>query len=260
MPSTDRLVDALGLFLTGGATNTNPDLSLGGLPSSRRVRGLGSIVDYPIVAALRIDNVYPANGEGVGTLSITATGELTWTPPGASAGTPVAVPAGESRIVAGTDANKAVRVFKEAGLTALPSTSEAVELVPIMNGALAHANVSHAQRLAGVTTYRAIALVAPGAYGVTDLRLWMPPVADAQAVFSLATETPVAGSIQTIANETTAPTGLSWSTPTSEGSALRIPPISPGSPIGLWIRRVFPASGSMNVKVTFKLSMKYKGA
>ena len=58
MAEVNRLVDALGLFYTGGPTNTDPNASLGGARSSSRLRGLRGILEYPI-PAIRIDNVFP---------------------------------------------------------------------------------------------------------------------------------------------------------------------------------------------------------
>lgn len=251
-------IDALGIFLTGGSSNRDPAASLGGAVSSTRLRGMGPILDDP-VPALRIDNVFPASGEGDGTIAVDSDGKVVYTPPGGSAGTPVAIAAGESKIVAGAEDDKAIRVYRESGLD-LDGTGTAGLVYPL-EGALSHGNVSDAQRIAGVTTYRAVMLVAQGSvFPVVDIRLWMPPVEGAQAVYSLATEVPGSGgSIQTIADETTAPTALTWSTPTTEGSALMVSSIAVGASLGLWIRRVFPSGGQVAVQEDFQLAMKYKG-
>lgn len=257
MAEINRAVDALGLFLTGGVTNTNPDLSLGGARSSTRIRGLGAILSSAI-PSLRIDNVFPACGEGDATLSVDANGKLVFTPPGAAAGTPVAIAAGESKVVTGADANKAVRVFREAGL---PFTGTmGLHLVNALNGVLAHGNVTHAQRLAGVTTYRALMLFAQNPQGIIELKLWLPHVAGAQAAFAIATETPVSDTIQTIPNELTAPAGMAWVTLSrKEEDAMVIPAIDAGQSLGLWIRRIFPV-GYVTPQENFQLAMKFRGA
>jgi len=252
-----RQIDALGILLTGGATNANPDSSLGGAVSSTRVRGLGHIVSNQ-VPSIRIDNVFPACGEGDAALAVDSSDDLVFTEPSGSAGTPVTIAEGESKIVVGSDINKAVRVYREAGLVHYGDSD--LELLEALNGVLAMSNVSNAQRVAGVTTYRALMFYAQGDYGVLDIRLWMPAVGGAQATFSLGLETPSGGAIQSIPNETTAPTAVSFSTPVNEGSALTIPVIHPGGYMGLWIRRVFPAAGTMNRREDFQLAMKYKGA
>lgn len=257
MPLVNRLVDGLQLFLTGGASNANPDLSLGGAASSVRVRGLGAIVANPI-PSIRVDNVLPANGEGDATLSVDLSGDLVYTPPGGPPGAPVAVGEGESAIVAGSASNKALRVYREAGLGLPLGSLMRLKLVDVLNGVFGHKNVSSAQRVAGVTTYRALMLRAP-ALAVTDLRLWFPPVVGLQAVYSLAVEVPVSGSIQTIANETTAPTGRTWVTPTSEGGSVVVDSIDAAGRLGLWIRKVFPPGGTVSSRENVQLAMKFRG-
>lgn len=257
MSEANRLIDGLGLFLTGGASNTNPDDSLGGVRSSARVRGLGAIVSKAI-PALRIENVFPACGEGDAEIQINSDGDLVFYPPGdAVGGDPVTIAAGETKILAGADDDQAVRVSRVAGFDF--SGLMQMKLVNAMNGVLGQSNVNDAARQAGSTTYRALMLHAPGLYGVIDIRLWMPPVPAAQAVYSLAVEDLVAGAIQTLADETTAPAGVAWVTPTTEGSALTIPGISPGASKGLWIRRVFPP-GHVAPREAVQMAMKFRGA
>lgn len=256
MPEIATGVDALNLYLTGGASNTNPHSSLGGAVSSTRVRGLGAIVEDPI-PAIRIDNVYPACGEGDATLSVNADGELVFTPPGLDAGDPVAIAAGESKLVTGEDEDCAIRVYREAGLPFVGTST--LRLVNALNGVLAGRNVTNAQRVAGVTTYRAIMLHALSAFAVLGVKLWIPAVGGAQASWELAVEEPVAGAVQSIANEQAAPTGLSWVAATTEGSALAIASISPNAYKGIWIKRIFPAAGDVAAREVTQLSMKFQG-
>lgn len=260
MGSLGRRNDALGIFLTGGAANKDPALSLGGVPSAVRFRGFGTLAAEPIsIPALKVDNAWPANGAGTGKLGVDASGNFTWTPPGGAVGTGVAIAAGASGILEGASEGAAVRVYVDPGYTSVARTVESVELLEIFNGALAMANLSSAQRVAGRTTYRAVLLSAVGKYSVAQLRLWLPPVGS-QATWSLGLETPVAGALQTIANETTAPAGISWSSPTTEGAALTVASLAAGSSLGLWIRRVFPSGGVVSARESVRLSIKFKGA
>ena len=249
-------VDSLGLFLSGGASNLDPDASLGGLLSSVRMRGMGALfTNY--IPGIRIDNVTPACGEGTATLAVDTNGDLVFTPPGGTAGTPVTVADGASAIISGADANKSIQIFRETGL--LVTGVATFELLFSLNGSLSMKNVTSAQRVAGATTYRALMLRAQGAFAVGDVRLWTPVVGGAQAVYSLASEVPIADTIQAIASETTAPIGLSWVTATTEGGALVIPSVPVIDGMGLWIRRVFPAAGAFAVQEDFQLAMKFKG-
>lgn len=258
MAEVNRLVDALALFLTGGASNRDPALSLGGAVSTTRVRGLGALIDGAgLIPGIRIDNAFPASGEGSAELKVDPAGSLIFTPPGASAGAAVAIAAGESKIVAGTDANKALRVFRESGLrfTGLMK----IKLVFSLNGVFGQASLSNADRLAGRTTYRAILLHAPSRYPVAAIKLWLPPIACSQATFSLATETTLTSAIQSVANETTAPAGLTWSEPRTEATALRVPPVGAGRYMGLWIRRVVPGGATVTPRENVQLAMSYRG-
>jgi len=54
----------------------------------------------------------------------------------------------------------------------------------------------------------------------------------------------IGGTEQTIANENTAPTGVTFSTAAGEGNALSIGDIPAGSHKAIWIKRIVPASTS----------------
>jgi hypothetical protein len=54
----------------------------------------------------------------------------------------------------------------------------------------------------------------------------------------------VNGTAETVANESTAPSGESFSTPTSVGSALSIGNIPAGQHIGIWVKRTVSSSAS----------------
>ena len=260
MSSTGRGVDALGFYLTGGATgasNKDPDASLGGvITTTRRVLEQGFFMSSPI-PAVRIDHVFPANGTGDGTLAVDSSGDLTWIPPGGSIGTAVTIAAGGSAVLAGADGDQALRVYRESGLQF--SGVSTVELVSSINGVVGQANLTSAQRVAGRTTYRALALKAIGDYRVADLRVWLPPVSAAQASWSVAVESPVAGAVQTIATEATAPTGLAFVSATSSATALVIPFVSSGDWVAVWIRRVFPALGFVSPAERVDFAVSYKG-
>jgi len=218
---------------------------------------MGWLVSSPI-PGVRIDYVTGACGEGEATLEASAADDtLTFTAPGDTEGTAVEIAEGESKVIPSGTASKAIRVYREADLRF--SGIATLSLVHSMNGLLGMADLTSAQRSAGRTTYRAYGLTVPSNADVTGLKLWLPPVAGAQATYSLALETPVAGSIQTIANETTAPTGLSWSSPTTEATALTQSTVASGEWVGVWIRRVWPAAGVMTPREGVQLSWKFTG-
>lgn len=63
----------------------------------------------------------------------------------------------------------------------------------------------------------------------------------------------VNGTAETVANESTAPSGESFSTPTSEGAALSIGDIPAGQHQAIWVRRTVnaAASAASNLSATF---------
>lgn len=280
-----RLVDALGLYLTGGASNKDPFGSLGGVASTTRVVGLAPLVSSP-VPAFRVDHVFPANathiaGEevmdddalGVATLR-GASDAGKWLPPDdAVGGNAVAIAAGETKIAYGDQnppsgdpvqlRSKGIRFTRETGWSATGNAS--LRFLLPMNHALGLAKVKDGQRSAGYTSYRAIMLRAHGKYGVLRIRLWMPPWTplpglSPQAVFSLGLDPVEGATIQSIPKEDVAPTGVTFVTPTTEGAALEIHSMRPGAYRGLWIRRVIPAGAAATPLEVFKLTVKYQGA
>lgn len=251
-------MNGLGLFLTGGASNSNPDASLGGAPSATWVRGLGALVQPKIIPALRIEDAFPANGAGAGSIEVNEAGAVLWKGPGDSYGSATAVAAGADATIPGGTAGKSLRVNREAGLGLPAGAVTALELVEIMNGVLAQKNVANADRLAGKTTYRAIMLEGTGLIGCQGLVIWLPSTGG-QATWAIALETPVNGAIQSIANETTAPTGLTFSSPSTMGAGLTIPNLSAGQLMGLWIKRTFPAAGHASLLENVKLALSYQG-
>jgi hypothetical protein len=131
-----------------------------------------------------------------------------------------------------------------------------LKLVRVMNGAIGQSNVTSVQRTAGVTTYRALMLKAEELNGLIDILVWLPHVHEQQATWSIGTEVAPSDTIQTVADEFMAPTGITWVSPKKEEDALVIPAISQS--LGLWIRRVFPV-GVVSPREFVQLALKYKG-
>jgi hypothetical protein len=71
----------------------------------------------------------------------------------------------------------------------------------------------------------------------------------------IGTEVPVAGAIQTIANEMTAPVGITWSVGSIAAGSL-----SGGQMLGLWVHRELPAGVSAYPKVHNRIRVSFLGA
>lgn len=242
MPEIKSRADSLRVYLTGaasdGAAQTDPDLSLGGYRSATEAIGLGVIAGAQI-RPLRVDHASAANGVGTGTIRVSDANTITWTPPGSTVGAGVTISNGQSKIVEGSSPYSFVRVTRVSADNLADIMD--LTLVDSMNNAIGGDNVTSAEATAGVTNYRGVMLYNESAFYVDSIKVWV--VAPASG-FSIGIESPTANAIQTIASETTAPTAVSFSTPTTEGGAVSIGSLAPGGMYGLWVRRTTSAGAS----------------
>lgn len=243
--------DRIGIYLSGGASNGSPAAALGGAMSGRLVRGMTPRYINP-VAGVVIEDATPENGPGVGSITITD-GVAVYTPPDGAAGAGVTMAEGERKVLTGADVAKAVRVYRAPGHLFTGTTT--FGLVDVLNGVLAMGNVADAVRAAGGVHYRGFFVKALA--DSTNIRLWVTTTG--QASFALATETPVADAIQAIANQTTAPTGRTWVAAVDSASALVAGNLAAGASMGIWVRRTFPAAGTVALNELVQLHLQHRG-
>lgn len=107
--------------------------------------------------------------------------------------------------------------------------------------------VSSAESSAGDTEYRCIYVLNNHAsLTLQNAKVWIStntPSGDTAIRIALGTSA-VNGTEQTIANESTAPTGVTWSTAANEGAALSIGNIPNGQHKAIWIERVVSAAAT----------------
>ena len=107
--------------------------------------------------------------------------------------------------------------------------------------------VSSAESSSGDTEYRCVyVLNNHGSIQLQNAKVWIStntPSADTAVRIALGTSA-VNGTEQTIANEQTAPTGVTWSTAASEGAALTIGNMNAGQHKAIWIERVVNAAAA----------------
>lgn len=244
MPNTATRADALRFHHTGavsaGAAQTNPDACLGGYRASTEIAGLGYYVDGAHILNLRIDYVSHANGTGTGTITATGPNTITYAAPGDDTGEPLSIANGDSLIVESDDTEKYVRVTRVSATPLAGATS--LVLIDSIGNAIGGDNVTGAEEDAGDTEYRAIALYNPTTFDITNVKAWLGASGP-----EIGYETPTADAIQTIANEGTAPTGISWNTGTTAGTGLSIGTIAAGGWVGLWIKRPIAAGVGASV-------------
>ena len=107
--------------------------------------------------------------------------------------------------------------------------------------------VSSAESSAGDTEYRCFYIHNNhGSLTMQSAKIWIAtntPSADTSVEIALGSSA-VNGTEQTVANENTAPTGVTFSAPASEGAALSIGDIPAGQHKAVWIKRIVNAGAA----------------
>ena len=120
-------------------------------------------------------------------------------------------------------------------------------------------NVSGDEASAGDTEYRGIFIKnTHGSLTLTGAKVWISSnttSSDDTVEIALADEG-IANSIETIANESTAPSGPSFSAPSSFGAGLSLGDLDAGDAHGLWIKRIVSSSASAANANPYTLSVK----
>lgn len=239
MSSTRTRADALSMYLTGaagaGGVQADPDLSLGGHRSSSRAGTLGYLLSGSL-PGVRIDYAAGENGSGIGALDAAGVDELVWTPPGGTQGDPVAIADGEQKLLEGGDGDASKFILVTRTSAEDLAGGYTVELLPVFNDVIGSANWSTD---GFAMEYRCVCLKnGPGGV-VKDLKVWLGTNTNAVAI---AKEDPASqpdGAFQTIPDPVTAPTGLSFVSPTSavHVDVITVARLNPNEQLALWIRR-----------------------
>lgn len=113
--------------------------------------------------------------------------------------------------------------------------------------------------IAGKTVYRGVYvhLEDNGFATPADLAVWLDTLdlASGVAVAIGAAPEGSGGTMQAIANETTAPSGVSFSAPTTEGGAISLGEVASDEGAGVWIRTTLTAHGAGGLGNNFSLSV-----
>lgn len=244
------------MYLTGagsdGGAQAVPASSLGGFRSSTRAGGLPFYLNS-LIAEVSIDFVSGANGIGTGTLHVTDNDSLAWAPPGQSAGASVTVLPSTSAILEGADPDQFVSVTRTgsdplSGFAVLQILDSFNEVIGQSDGTLPQGK-----------TYRCICLKNGPTQQLANLKIW---IAQADNPIQIALENPSAqpsGSFQTIANQSTAPTAVTFVSPTgpTDPNVIAVASLPPNNQIGLWIARDLtsaPASPKRETSIAWQFT------
>lgn len=231
--------------LSGGASNTDPGLSLGGAMSTvagGKLLSQSATAGTPIAGVTVVDGAGNAAGNGVLSFAVAAT-TLTWTPPGGSAGDPVTVNADGRYTVYGSGGGTYLIVDVVTGSLPAGDVAQTYTVANIANQGWD--DVPKSESWPGQTEYRCFyyqwtATAAGPAYGVLA---WISQQATGADDLEIGLDPAgINGIATTVANETTAPAGVTFSAPLGEGSALNVGTLNPGDYFAVWEKRVVPAA------------------
>jgi hypothetical protein len=119
--------------------------------------------------------------------------------------------------------------------------------------------VSSAEATAGDTEYRCIYVANTGTTTALGAKLWIQsntPNSDNQIAIALGGEG-LNGTAETVANESTAPSGESFSEPSNEGAALSLGDLAQNDEYPVWVRRTINAGAAADASEQFTLRVKY---
>lgn len=238
-----QLVD-IGLFLSGGASNSDPNAALGGIISSTRF--LSQNATGVTMGGVTVNDA-AENAIGLGTLAYLVSGQtLTWTPPSGAAGVAVPVGVNGTYIIrgAGTTAGY-LRVTVVAASLPASNVSQTVTIANRDNNLFD--DVTKAEALAGNINYRCIYIKNTHATDTaTNVSLWIHQDSLGADTIAIGADPAgvgdgsTTGVATTIINEATAPAGVTFSQPLSEAAAINLGTFTFGTGRAVWIKRDVP--------------------
>ncbi len=234
----------LELRLSGGASNADPNAALGGVRSSYKVLSKSG-TGISNITGVTVDDA-PGSADGAGTLAFTASGKtLTWTPNGGTAGSPISL-TGDGRYAIPGSAGYLFVTVVDASLP-VTDQNDTITVTQLANQLFD--DISKTESYAGDTEYRCFYLynahstdpfvgakiyISTQTTGADDIAIGKDPAGVGDGSTS--------GVATTIANEGTAPTGVTFSAPANIGSAISIGQLNAGQSAAVWEKRTVPAA------------------
>lgn len=235
----------LELRLSGGASNSDPDASLGGIKSSERIYSK-TCTGISNITGVVIDDG-PGSADGAGTLEFTASGQtLTWTPNGGTAGTATAVGTNGRYAIPGS----AGYLFVTVTAASLPGTNQSDTITVAQLANELFDDISKPESYNGDTEYRCFYIhnahdtdpfvgikvyIGSNTSGADDLSIGLDLAGTGDGSST--------GVSDTIGDEGTAPDpAVTFSQPAAIGSALSIGQLDAGESAAVWIKRTIPAA------------------
>lgn len=191
------------------------------------------------ITGVTIDDA-AGNAVGNGVLYFySSTKTLVWSPPGSSSGTAVDVSVNGSYVIQGASNGGVLNVTVVAASLPGSNLNNTITIANKTNEL--YDDVSKAESYAGMTRYRAVYLC-NSVSDKTAFKLWIAENTPGLDTLAIGLDPAGAGgTAATIANETTAPVGVTFSSPANETDALSIGALTSTQNYPFWIRETIPA-------------------
>lgn len=245
----------LEIRLSGGAGNTDPDASLGGIMSTERVLSQSSSAPTNVTGVVL--DYAAGNALGDGTLTFTyvdgTDDTLQWTPNGGSIGAAVVVGADGKYVI--LDSTGDQQIFVTVTDVSLPGSSQTdtdITIANIVNETFD--DISKAEAFAGDTEYRCFYLKNTHSTDTMfNVTIWLESDAVGADVLTMAADLAGVGDgastgvADTIVDESTAPDpALTFTAPATVGAGIVLGDLAAGEAVAFWLRRVVPATTTVS--------------
>jgi len=231
----------LEIRLSGGAANADQNLSLGGAMSSERVlsQSSGALTN---VTGVTIDYA-GGNDIGNGTLAFTATGTLaTWAGFGSTSGNAVDIGTDGKYTLIGNGGEQVMITVVAASLPVADQTDNDIAIANISNETFD--DIDKIESFSGDDEYRCFYVTNTHATeSFLAAKLYISSQASGADSLEVALDT--AGlnvAAATVADESTAPAGATFSAPTTGATGLDLGVLAPGDFRAFWQKRTVPAA------------------
>ena len=228
------------LYLSGGAANSDPDLSLGGTKSSISIDSQSTTALSNVTGVVIEDAL--GNTVGAGTLYFTFTGSyLSWKDAGdPSAGTAINVSVDDTYLIPNWSVDGFLRVTTTSASFAGSDQNDAVTVTDIANNLFDDIPSSDSE--VGEDDYRCIYIKNDSASIDMEITAYFQSLSSGADAVSMAFDLAgVDGLADTIVNDETAPDpALTFVNPTTSENGITVT-LAFGAQIAIWFKRTIPA-------------------
>ena len=255
----DPNLSHLKLFYTGGGSNSNTTLSIGGAISSAAVGSQTLTATTTLISGVTLVNGQ-LNDPGNGTLTFSPTLKtLSWQPFNGSVGVPVDVSVDGQYFIQGASNGGGITVTVVAASLPTSVTTTTITVADVTQQLFL--DQTKAESDAGVTKYHCFAIKNTHSTGdMVSVLAWIIANTPGADTITIALDSLAAGAGSTgptaVADENTAPSGLTFVSPASSAAvdALAIGTLTAGQCRFIWLKQFTPSGISVKTpNNTFKL-------